>query len=81
MSKKSAQRFVVLFAMLFLLAGSFLVLPDSQRAANLNDDCELCNAGCNDDYTECINMGIEKPYKCSQHRMACFNYCLTEVCN
>lgn len=79
MSKKLGQRFIVLFGLIFLLACSVLVLPDSQRAAKL-DDCALCNASCNDDYNECISMG-EKPWRCSQWRMACFNFCQTEFCS
>lgn len=77
---KLCKRFIVLFALLFLLAGSAWILPDSQQAANLTPECDACNAKCNDDYNECISMGIERPWKCSQYRMNCFNYCQTEIC-
>ena len=80
MSKKLCQRFIILFGLLFLLACSVLVLPDSQRAAKLGDECAACNAGCNDDYNECLNIG-EKPWRCNQWRMACFNFCQTEFCS
>ncbi|HEX8249788.1 MAG TPA: hypothetical protein VF599_16535 [Pyrinomonadaceae bacterium] len=80
MTKKLCQRFIVLFGLIFLLACSVLVLPDSQAAAKL-DECEDCYAKCNADYAECINMGIERPWKCSQYRMNCFNFCNAEYCN
>lgn len=78
MSKKLYQRFIVLFGLLFLLAGSLLVLPNSGLAAS---DCEICQTECLADYDECINSGIERPWKCSQYRINCLNYCNAEYCN
>lgn len=79
MSKKLCQRFIVLFGLIFLLAASVLVLPDAGAATAL-DACEDCIAKCNSDYYECLSIG-EKPWRCSQYRMNCFNYCNAEYCN
>jgi hypothetical protein len=78
MSKKLCQRFIVLFGLLFLLACSVFVLPDSGFAAS---ECDDCLAKCSSDYDECINSGIEKPWRCNLYRMNCINYCNAEYCN
>ncbi|HLM00575.1 MAG TPA: hypothetical protein VK400_05935 [Pyrinomonadaceae bacterium] len=79
MSKKLCQRFIVLFGLLFLLACSVLVLPASEAA--VRSECEDCYAKCSSDYEECLAAGIEKPWKCSQYRHNCINYCNAEYCN